>query len=181
MSLGQLIKSKREQIGLSRKGLADQLGVNVNSIAKYEKAGEIGGQYPPYPVLARIVDALGLNPTAVFAEGLEDEKSKARLGARYRNQVLMLLNLYNQMSDSIAILENELMIVREGIVDLIGPVESIPEDIRERFTGDYEFALFPRLTKNDPDHEGPGRSENPTSDPEVVGATSSNQPKETGG
>lgn len=64
-------------MGLSRADLADLLGAKVVSIGKYEKAGEEGGQYPPFPKLANLAFILNMEPNTLFWAGLDKDTYEA--------------------------------------------------------------------------------------------------------
>lgn len=82
MSLGQKLKQAREKKGLTRQEFSDLAGINVNSLSKYERAGEKSGQYPPMPVLARMVRFLSIVPESIFAAVAEDEETRAYFSER---------------------------------------------------------------------------------------------------
>ncbi|WP_417452499.1 helix-turn-helix domain-containing protein [Kiloniella sp.] len=65
-SLGELIRVARDKKGVSRVKLAKFIGASLNSMVKYEKAGEEGGQYPPLPKLAKICELLNIDPRNAF-------------------------------------------------------------------------------------------------------------------
>jgi len=60
-------------MGLSRADLADLMEAKVVSITKYEKAGEEGGQYPPFPKLAKLSFILNMNPSSLFWAALDKD------------------------------------------------------------------------------------------------------------
>lgn len=65
-NLGVILLDARKANGHSRAELAKLAGMNANSIAKYEKAGEPGGQYPPFEKLVRLCFVLRLDPRVLF-------------------------------------------------------------------------------------------------------------------
>lgn len=73
--LGELIRSARTSQGVNRTAMARITGINPNSLAKYEKAGEKGGQFPPLATLVKILAFLKLDPRLAMiasAENVED-------------------------------------------------------------------------------------------------------------
>lgn len=65
-TVGGMIWRAREKKGISRAHLAKVTGISQNSLAKYEKAGEEDGQYPPLPKMALLCKELELDPRIVF-------------------------------------------------------------------------------------------------------------------
>ena len=72
VSLGQMIKKARVRKGYTQARLSELSEIHVNSISKYEKAGEPGGQYPPADKLVKLSSLLSLDPRSLFAEVSED-------------------------------------------------------------------------------------------------------------
>ena len=80
-AFGQMIKLARKEKKITRKELADIVGVSINAIAKYERAGLSSGQYPPIPRLAKIIAATGLDARSLMAAATDDfQEQKAILG-----------------------------------------------------------------------------------------------------
>jgi len=75
MSMGQMLKSAREQAAVSQRDLSARTGISLPSIRKYERAGEDSGQYPPTDKLFAICKVLGVDPGTLMAEVSGDEKS----------------------------------------------------------------------------------------------------------
>lgn len=65
-TVGSMIWRTREDKGISRAHLAKVTGISQNSLAKYEKAGEQDGQYPPLPKMALLCKELELDPREVL-------------------------------------------------------------------------------------------------------------------
>jgi len=65
-TVGSMIWRAREEKGVSRAQLAKTTGISQNSLAKYEKAGEEDGQYPPLPKMALLCKELNLDPRKVM-------------------------------------------------------------------------------------------------------------------
>lgn len=78
-TLGALLKEQRISRGWSRAELAKRTGLNANTIAKYEKAGEEGGQYPSMPKLAALAAFYGLDGRRILALCAENSEDAKRL------------------------------------------------------------------------------------------------------
>lgn len=74
MSVGRILREARQKKGYTLAGLAKKTTINQNSIAKYERAGEDGGQYPPFDKLALLCLELGLDPRKLVAELIPEDK-----------------------------------------------------------------------------------------------------------
>ena len=85
MSLGQQMKTRRKELGLSRAALAEKLGVTLSAISNYEN----GISSPKEEILLRLFDALQVEPNYLFqdsfrAGGETLSPNEARLVKRYR-------------------------------------------------------------------------------------------------
>ena len=69
MSLGDQIRRRREDIGLSRAELADRLGVSRSAVGNYET----GISTPKEDVLLRLFDALGVDPNYLYQDSFRQE------------------------------------------------------------------------------------------------------------
>lgn len=85
VSLGQLFRDARKRKGLSPQKVANDANVNVNSLMKYERAGEDGGVFPPFDKAARLCAVLDIDPFDLFAEVARDQSDTA---AFYRDRPL---------------------------------------------------------------------------------------------
>lgn len=65
-TLGRFMRTVRERKGMSRVKLAEFAGINKNTMAKYELAGEDGGKHPPIHKLVKICEILEIDPRNVF-------------------------------------------------------------------------------------------------------------------
>lgn len=65
--IGQRIKAARQAAGLSRKDLAERLGVTANAISNYEN----DVSFPKPPVLFAMFGALGVDANTLFRDILE--------------------------------------------------------------------------------------------------------------
>lgn len=75
-TLGKLIRLAREEKGWPRTKLAEFAGISPNTMVKYEKAGEEGGQYPSSENLKKICELLEIDPRNAFdAIGYESSGS----------------------------------------------------------------------------------------------------------
>lgn len=191
MSLGAYLKAGREERGLTRKELAEKVGANVNSIVKYERAGEQYGQFPPVPMLARIVAELDLPPAAVLAEALdEDDPAREHLRTRQRKATVGLYKLYLEIIDIFGALDATLDNTREQMRNIIGPPQTIPEDLRDFFSQGGMYSVYDKRefieldeqleNENGPDHDDPSRSQSSTEEPEAVGAAPTTHQKQGG-
>lgn len=64
MDLGDRIRERREQLGLSRPQLARRLGVSPSAVSNYE----LGGSFPKEDVLLRLFDCLETEPDVLFQD-----------------------------------------------------------------------------------------------------------------
>ena len=67
--LGDVIRRRCEELGLSQSGLADQVGVHVRQIRRYER----GEQQPVLGVAAKLAETLGVVLNAMFANRRTEE------------------------------------------------------------------------------------------------------------
>lgn len=73
-TLGDRIKQRRKELGLSQSGLADKVGISYAQIGRYETKDA----QPPAKTLTAIADALNVSPDFLIY-GNVDEKAKAKL------------------------------------------------------------------------------------------------------
>jgi len=78
-TLGALLKRHRLSKDLSRAELARRTGLNANTIAKYEKAGQDGGQYPSMPKLATLAAFFDLDGRRILALCSEKKENTIKL------------------------------------------------------------------------------------------------------
>lgn len=64
MSFGTQMRSRREELGLSRVALADALGVSASAISNYEN----GLSSPKEDILLRLFDALKTDPNYLYRD-----------------------------------------------------------------------------------------------------------------
>lgn len=67
MILGELLKNNRIKQGFSFQEVADKTGYNLNSLKKYERAGDKNGVFPPMDKLARLAVLYQIDPREIFA------------------------------------------------------------------------------------------------------------------
>jgi transcriptional regulator with XRE-family HTH domain len=67
--IGERIKAKREQNGVTQKGLAEKVGITPSAINQFEK----GEKKPSSPVLARIAEELGVSTDYLFGASEEGD------------------------------------------------------------------------------------------------------------
>lgn len=84
MSLGQQMKTRRKELGLSRADLADRLGVSLSAISNYEN----GISSPKEEILLRLFTALEVEPNYLFRDSYAGtdtlSSGEAALIERYR-------------------------------------------------------------------------------------------------
>lgn len=73
-SLGERIKVRRKEVGLSQSDLADKVGISYAQIGRYETKDS----QPPAKTLTAIADALGVSPDFLLY-GSANEKAKTKL------------------------------------------------------------------------------------------------------
>lgn len=64
MSFGERLRERREQLNMSRRELAEALGVTVSAIGNYET----GISFPKEEVLLRLFDSLRVEPNALYRD-----------------------------------------------------------------------------------------------------------------
>ncbi|TQV81906.1 helix-turn-helix domain-containing protein [Denitrobaculum tricleocarpae] len=84
-TLGQVLRRAREQKGMQRTRLSEFSGINVNSIARYELAGQDGGKYPPMQNAIKLCYLLDLDPRTIFDSMLFHSDFEADTGFTFRN------------------------------------------------------------------------------------------------
>jgi HTH-type transcriptional regulator/antitoxin HipB len=67
--LGEAVRTRREELGLSQRQLAERAGMTQPGVARFEA----GGTTPTIPVLERLARALGLQLT--ISLGTDDRRS----------------------------------------------------------------------------------------------------------
>ncbi len=77
--MGEMLKRARLARGWSRAEFSRRAGISANTIAKYEKAGEPGGQYPSMPRLAAIAAIFELDARVLLAACAEDQSTAKKL------------------------------------------------------------------------------------------------------
>jgi len=85
MSFGERMKVRREELGLSRVQLADQMGVSPSAISNYEN----GLSFPKEDVMLRLFDGLQTDPNTLFQDSFRGggevlTRSERLLLKRYR-------------------------------------------------------------------------------------------------
>jgi len=78
-TLGGLLKRARMARGWSRVELERHIDISAKMIAKYEKAGEAGGQYPSMPRLALLAAELDLDARVLVASCAENQATAKKL------------------------------------------------------------------------------------------------------
>lgn len=86
MSFGERMKLRREELGLSRAQLAEQMGVSPSAISNYEN----GFSFPKEEVMLRLFDGLGTDPNTLFQDSFRGgeavlSRSERQLLKKYRS------------------------------------------------------------------------------------------------
>jgi len=85
MSFRERIKSRREELGLTREDLAGRLGVSPSAVGNYEN----GHSFPREDVILRLFDCLETDPNTLFQDSFRDggkvlSRSERQLLEAYR-------------------------------------------------------------------------------------------------
>lgn len=94
--LGGLIRVHREEKDLSRAKLSKLTKINENSLSKYEKAGQKGGQFPSVAKMASLCSVLDIDPSVAMVHALTPEQIREFGGFFLQH------NLLSHMADSVA-------------------------------------------------------------------------------
>lgn len=73
LGIGKVLRDARNKKGWTLKQLAEETEYNINSLSKYERAGEAGGAYPPYDKLAKLCAVLEVDPRDIMAEAAGED------------------------------------------------------------------------------------------------------------
>lgn len=187
MSLGSLLQKSRNAQGLTRQQLADLVDAKVPSIAKYERAGEPHGQFPPMPVLAKLSRVLKISPNVLFAEVSEDQADKDYFLEGTLQAYLKIaetMHWFEQVSAEIdTFVETAERNIKSVLPDNISPEffeKAIAkryekDDARSHVIRDFFYEGQPFDIENGPDQEDPSRSKKTLNNQEAVGAASTSQ------
>lgn len=140
MSIGSILQAARERQQLTRQELAERLSINVNSLIKYERAGEVHGQLPPLPTLARLCSHLDIDPRVIMAEAAEDEIDKSAILDRHLEEVRSVLTAFDKiksLSDAVTLSASRLL---HSIEVSEGSSLETPNRLREKYPEDMELA-----------------------------------------
>lgn len=74
LTIGEKIRIRRKEKGLTQQELADRVGCSLNTISRYEN----GTRIPPFPMLEKMSDALTV-PLIYFESGLIFSKEELEL------------------------------------------------------------------------------------------------------
>lgn len=189
MSLGSTLRFARERKKLTRQELADLSGVNVNSIAKYERAGERNGQFPPLPILARFAMLLGLSLEKIFTEVADDDDVRKYFEQRKVRSIVPVAMAYNWLDEisgdlyvRMDMMEREIEDDRPSTPDQKNRLFEVLEttfDDDEHYLRRMIWSMLAREQypqKNGSDQKDPSRPSQNT--PKAVGAASNHPKKE---
>lgn len=117
MGIGKRIREARRNRGLSRKELADILGVTVSSVGNYET--DIS--FPKVPVLFALFDALQIDANYLFQDALDTQgKVSAGEGDGLSPLEIKLTQLVHRLSDDqkeMLLVQIELLLNKRGAHD----------------------------------------------------------------
>ena len=182
---GQLIRLNRDKKGMSRAKLAQFTGINPNSLAKYENAGEEGGKYPSAKNLVKICEVLEIDPRTAFDYIKQEDQIKAQQEYHAENPTATPYEVLRHVERGMSF--QKFFLVDEDLLNWKLSTTNIEElnshlDMIEV----SNFNLDDRLHKievalkiNNPVHEEPGCSENTTNETKAVEAASIKKPEET--
>ena len=164
-TLGDLLRCTREDIGLSRAKVAQKTGINENSLAKYEKAGQKGGQFPSAPKLAILCAVLEIDPAFALFYSLDEEQSDA-----FGSQLLRHAIIDSGLDMAVELFTPGLKIDRhEMMMAIVKETMSLREEVQE----------LRQATKQSGSDNSPSRSDVSSNNQEAVGAASTKNLKET--
>lgn len=171
--LGGRLERERVSRKLSRAKLAELAGVNQNSLAKWEKAGQPGGKYPPLPKLTRLCKILEIDPREVFDTVFQSEEFQhdPNLGGGIPFNNPDYFSFKEHFATDLDWTGWSLEV--QDIESLNSHLGSIAGELH--YYGQRLRRLEQALNENGPDQEDPGRpSQNPS---EAVGAAADQTPR----
>ncbi len=181
-TVGGMIWRAREEKGITRVNLAKATGISQNSLAKYEKAGEDGGAYPPLPKMALICMELGLDPRTVMKRTFPfelDADDETFMPFKFED-FLRTLDVNKKELElahfTMACEFKESQNLRKWNQQLVIEKLALKRQVK-KLTGERNKYLHELNKRNGPDQKDPSRPEKPKNNPEAVSATST-RPKE---
>ncbi len=105
MNFGQRLRERREELKITRAGLAECLGVKASAIANYEN----GFSFPREEILLRLFDCLQTDPNTLLRDSFQGGSETLTGEER------ILLENYRALSPQ----------VRESVINLIKSIKSI--------------------------------------------------------
>lgn len=107
MGFGEQLRRRREELGMSREALAEQLGVSRSAIGNYET----GISTPKEEVLLRLFDALEVDPNYLYfgsyRHGVSYSRSEQQLLEQYRALPLAARQTVRSVMDGFAAVQRE--------------------------------------------------------------------------
>jgi transcriptional regulator with XRE-family HTH domain len=172
--LGGRLELERISRKLSRAKLAELAGVNPNSLAKWEKAGQAGGKYPPLPKLTRLCKILEIDPREIFNTVYEQEEFREdpEIGGGVPFNNPDYFNFVDHFASDTDWTKWQLSV--KNFQDLNDTLMSMHGELH--FYGQRLKTLEHTLKKNGSDHEDPSRPLQNT--PKAVDAASNHLEKE---
>ncbi len=156
VGLGGRLERERISRKLSRAKLAEMAGVSPNSLAKWEKAGQPDGKYPPLPKLTRLCKILEIDPREIFNTVYQQEE--CRIDPSLNEEIPFNNPDYFDFVDHFAsdLDWTKWSLPVKDIEDLNGTLDSIHGELH--YYGQRLLRLERSLKKNGSDHEDPSRS-----------------------
>lgn len=162
VSVGGMIKEARKRMGLTQAELGERANINVNSLAKYERAGEQhpdgrpAGVFPPWDKAHRLCKVLQMDAALLFAAADNDEddfKRRELEGPSVANSERAL----ELLIEAARLMGGKVTMRSEGSVPVAKTLASIEEDEWDEgpepagFTGSVKLDAVVELA----DQEGP--------------------------
>jgi transcriptional regulator with XRE-family HTH domain len=126
-SLGKILKSRREALGLSQRELARKLGVKASHVGYLEN----GRRRPSLPLLGRLADTLGLDREPIFllahpeAKALLDSRDEpARVAARGRDQAWRTFTSDKRLQHKYGVTPKEMKLLASVNMHMPGKISS---------------------------------------------------------
>lgn len=166
LSLGSMIRSAREKKGMTRTKLAEFTGISQNTLAKYEKAHELGGKTPGLSKMVKLAYVLEIDPRQIFQQIFDREREADDVLSENFSFIYHFatdtefLNWQNEFKDV------------EGLVDLLKNQSQNLDLLEQRLS-----KLENTRKENGPDQKDPSRSENSKNNTEAVDAASTRPKK----
>jgi transcriptional regulator with XRE-family HTH domain len=121
-TISELIKEKRERLGITQKEMGEFLGMEQSGYAKLEKKGD----FIPYITIRKICEMLKCNPIQLV---IETEPERVRRDSEYKSMVLDLLDQINAIQASIRKNESDQWkLQRDGLLKQMKFLQQLKEE-----------------------------------------------------